>query len=623
MGLIGGIRKAADYFSTITDNSTLKKKLFLLYLLCVIVPVTMLDGTLFANLLNKETRRQENEMESIAQATRYSIAQTVDNAVFITKDYWLNERINNFLNTKYASPYYFFSSYSDLENSSIIDVSLVGRGASLELYADNDTIVNGSEFGSLGLIRNQDWYRYYRSSGRNLVLYPYIARNPMEGNIGDPVRCISVIRKLDHYPGCDKVMKLNIDYSVVENTLLNSDFAYPVYVCSGNTVLYSNRGNTSPRANFETFGDSEKRQVGYTLPISLYTQDWNICVLRQESGMLLMLRNNVWFVAAILAFSVLVPILFMYLFNRSFTLRLSELSRHLGSVGENSGRLEEIGSIRGKDEIGDLMRDYNRMASRINGLIQVVYKRKLEEQAADIARQRAEVLALQSQINPHFLFNALESIRMHSVLKHEDETAEMICKLSVMMRQSVDWGRDVVTVAEEAGFAEAYLQLQKYRFGEQLSYRISVAPDCGALFVPKLTIVTFVENACVHGIEGKSSPGWIFIEAARRGDEVTLEIEDTGIGMSEDRLRVLRESMENASIGRLKSGGRVGVLNACVRLKTFCGGRARFEVESEAGVGSTVTIHIPLDCALDGFYADPCTDGNETGVKKGGENAPC
>ena len=623
MGLIGGIRKAADYFSTITDNSTLKKKLFLLYLLCVIVPVTMLDGALFANLLNKETRRQENEMANIAQAAEYSITQAIDDAVFITKDYWLNERINDFLNTEYASPYLYFSSFDDLKSNSIFDVSLVGRNAYLKLYADNDSIVNGSEFGSLSSVRDQDWYRYFESSGTGLAVYPYVSGKQSDGTVGSPIRCISVIRRLDHYSGCDKVMKLNIDYSVVENVILNANYAYPVYVCSGDTILYANRGNTSSGGNFATLRESEKRQIGYTQPVSFYTQDWNIYVLRQDSGMLLMLRNNVGFVATILAFSVLVPILFMYLFNRSFTLRLSELSRHLGGVGENSGRLEEIGSIRGKDEIGDLMRDYNRMASRINELIQVVYKRKLEEQAADIARQRAEVLALQSQINPHFLFNALESIRMHSVLKHEDETAEMICKLSVMMRQSVDWGHDVVTVAEEAGFAEAYLQLQKYRFGEQLSYRISVAPDCGELFVPKLTIVTFVENACIHGIEGKSSPGWIFIEAARKGDEMTLEIEDTGVGMPEDQLSALRESMENASIERLKSGGRVGIVNACVRLRTFCGGRVRFEVESEEGVGSTVTIHIPLSCARDGFYADPCADENGTGTEKKGENELC
>ena len=618
---LAGLQKIADYFSTGIDNFTLKKKLFLLYLLCVIVPVSIMDGALFVNLMNKETRRQENEMANIAQAAQYNISQAIDNAVFLTKDYWLNDKINDFLNTKYSSHYFFYNDYDDLKSNFILDVSLVGRNASLKLYADNNSIVNGGEFGNLGSVRDQSWYRYYKASGRSLVVYPYISNKETDGNAGDPIRCISVIRGMDHFPGCEKVMKLSIDYSVIENAILKANFSCPVYVCWGDTILYANRGNTSSRANFETIGESQKRMIGYILPMSFYTQDWNIYVLRQDSSVLLMIRNNLGLIAVIIAFSVLVPILFMYLFNRSFTLRLSELSRHFGGVNESSGHLDEIRNIRGKDEIGDLMRDYNRMAFRINELIQVVYKRRLEEQEAHIARQRAEVLALQSQINPHFLFNALESIRMHSILKHEDETAEMICKLSVMMRQSVDWGCDVVSVAEEIRFAEAYLQLQKDRFGEQLSYRISVAPDCEALFLPKLTIVTFVENACVHGIEGKSSPGWIFIEVSRREGEVVLEIEDTGTGMSEDRLASLRESMKNASMERLKSGGRVGVINACVRLKTFCRGRVRFDVESEEGVGSTITIRIPLDCALKKHYSDPCLSENGESVK--GDDKPC
>lgn len=623
MHLRSRIQKAVNGISTINDNLTLKKKLFLLYIICVILPVIIMDGALFLNLLSKETRRQENEMTNIAQSVKYNISQVMDNAVFITKDYWLNDKMNDFLDAQYASPYYFYKSYDDLQNNSIIDISLVGRGASLKLYADNNSIVNGGKFGNFSSIRNSDWYHYFKSSGHTLVIYPYVIKNSSDDFLNEYARCVSVIRSMDHYSGCEKIMKLNIDYSLIENTILNSDFAYPVYVCSGNTILYSNQGNTSPWAEFETFKTSDKKRIGCTLPMDFYTQNWNIYILRQDSNVLLTLHNNLFFILVMLAFSVLFPLFFMYFFNRSFTLRLSELSRHLDGVGKDGERLEKICDVRGKDEIGDLMRDYNHMAARINELIQVVYKGKLEEQEADIARQNAEVLALQSQINPHFLFNALESIRMHSILRHEEETAEMICKLSLMMRQSVEWNRDVVTVAEEIRFVEAYLQLQKYRFGEQLSYRITVSHNCDTLRIPKLTIVTFVENACVHGIEGKASPGWIFIEVTQKEDEVLLEIEDTGIGMSDDRLSAMRESMTCASMERLKSGsGRIGVVNACVRLKTFCQGHVRFEVESEEGVGSTVTIHIPLNCVQNQTDA-PRIPANGQSNKKEGRDEPC
>ena len=107
------------------------------------------------------------------------------------------------------------------------------------------------------------------------------------------------------------------------------------------------------------------------------------------------------------------------------------------------------------------MDNYNRMADRMNSLIDTAYRCRLKEQKMDIARQNAELMALYSQINPHFLFNALESIRMHSILKKEEETANMIQKLAIMVRQNVDWSSDSNTIKRELAFVEAYLSLQK------------------------------------------------------------------------------------------------------------------------------------------------------------------
>ena len=205
----------------------------------------------------------------------------------------------------------------------------------------------------------------------------------------------------------------------------------------------------------------------------------------------------------------------------------------------------------------------------------------------DIARQQAELLALHSQINPHFLFNALESIRMHSVLRGENETAQMVEKLAVIERRNANWDDDNTTVENEMDFVDAYLGLQKYRFGDRLSYEVDVEEGCKKVIIPKLSIVTFVENACVHGIEEKSSPGWIFVR---------IEIEDTGGGLSDEDAAVLHNKMENASLDLLKSKGRIGVVNACLRLKMATDDRVRFSVESEKGIGTTVTVVIPGEC---------------------------
>lgn len=248
----------------------------------------------------------------------------------------------------------------------------------------------------------------------------------------------------------------------------------------------------------------------------------------------------------------------------------------------------------GKDEIGSMIRSYNRMAARTNELIQTVYKNKLVEQEMLVSRKNAELLALHSQINPHFLFNALESIRMHSILKNENETADMVEKLAVMQRQYVEWGEDSVTIEQEVEFVKAYLALQKYRFGERLSYQIEIDEECRKRKVPKLTLVTFVENACVHGIESKASPGWIFVRVYEQNELICMEIEDTGNGMEEGKRQELLENMRNADIEMLKKKGRVGIVNACLRLKMVSENKVKIDLDGEEGVGTLITIWMPL-----------------------------
>ena len=241
------------------------------------------------------------------------------------------------------------------------------------------------------------------------------------------------------------------------------------------------------------------------------------------------------------------------------------------------------------------MRKYNKMVEITNELITTVYKDKIKEQETDIARQKAELLALQSQINPHFMFNALESIRMHSLLKGETETATMVDKLAVMERQNVEWGKDYVSVKTEIESIEAYLALQSYRFGDRLSFDIDVEKECESYLVPKLTIVTFVENACVHGIESKASQGWIFVRVYKGKEELVIEVEDTGEGMSEEKVKEMLDDINNVTIDVIKEKKHVGMLNACLRLKMLTENAVKFDIESEQGVGLSVIIRIPFN----------------------------
>jgi two-component system sensor histidine kinase YesM len=248
-----------------------------------------------------------------------------------------------------------------------------------------------------------------------------------------------------------------------------------------------------------------------------------------------------------------------------------------------------------KDEIGTLIENYNLMVTQIQTMIGVVYKEKIKQQEHELAKQRAELHALHSQINPHFIFNALESIRMRSLLKQEKETAKVIELLAVLMRKSTDWGDDCVTLTDEVSFAEAYLKMQQYRFGDRISYKLDIHDDCLNILLPKLTLVTFVENACVHGVEGVGHDCMVLLSAEKENKTLNIYIEDTGAGMTKSQQEDLLQVMRKGNMDTLEGRHSVGIMNACLRLRKYFGDEIVFEIDGEPNAGTCITIRIPLE----------------------------
>ncbi len=464
----------------------------------------------------------------------------------------------------------------------------------ITMYADNPTIINGGSFSRLSAIEDTGWYRTFTESGQDTMLYFYYDNEKFPAV--ESKRRILFLKKLDFYgrSNGDKILKIELDYGNIVRSMVKLGYEFPVYVCQGDRVLLANDGRGGSNQNFDRF--TLKDKVGVSREMTLYNCELQIYILETETDVLKGIRDNIPLVALLLFTNTLLPWKLMKVLNRSLTVRIERLSRVFDNVGDEE--LSRIDEISGNDEIGRLMENYNRMAVRTNGLIQTVYKNRIREQEMDIARQNAELLALHSQINPHFLFNALESIRMHCILRNEPEIAWMVEKLAVMERQNVDWSEDTVEIGKEMEFVEAYLSLQKYRFGDRLSYKLDVDEGCLNIRIPKLTVVTFVENACIHGIEKKAAPGWIFVriyKEERKGlyGNVSMEVEDTGNGMDEGERQEMLGLMKNASIDRLKEKGRVGIVNACLRLKMVTDNRVEFALESEKGVGTIVQIRIP------------------------------
>ena len=573
------------------NDYSLRKKLIILYLLCVLAPLILTDSAILYNVVRAEQSKLQSSMENDASAVQYMLTNSVEAAATTAKNIYISSYINDFLSAEYETAFDYVVAYQTFLQDSLFESSISMNNIQVTIYADNETIVNGGTFSRLSTVQEAGWYQHALSSGKNTNFFFYY--DDWKSPAVEPKRKIFFTKEMDFYAkgNCDKLLKIEIDYSNLVRTLDIMNYEFPIYICQDGKILLSNDGHNNVGQPFETFEMSDR--VGYEKEITIYDSTFQIYILKHQTSVFEQISHNIPLILLLVVINVLLPLFLMTMINRSFSNRIRELSTAFESVKKDE--LIPIPKVRGKDEIGTLMQNYNRMVDRTNELIQTVYKNRLKEQEMDIARQNAELLALHSQINPHFLFNALESIRMHSILRQEYETADMVEKLAIMERQNVDWGNDFIEIKKEMEFVEAYLGLQKYRFGDRLSYSLEVEEDCARYHIPKLTVVTFVENACVHGIESKTAPGWIFVRIYKEKEELCIEVEDTGGGMSEELLADIQDKMQNASIKRLKEKGRVGIMNACLRLKMLTEDTVRFSIESEQAVGTMIQIRIPLE----------------------------
>lgn len=573
------------------NDFKLHRKLIVLYISCVLLPLVATDSVILYTVIRSESVERQHVMENDANAVSYAISNIIENVASAAKKIYTNQAIEEFLNCQYETPLEYVVAYNQFMKDSLFPGSIGNSNAQVTIYADNETIVNGGEFARISSICNTKWYQYLKESGLDTMLYCYY--DDEKSPAIDAKRRILFVRRMTFFgdDSCEKIVKFEIDYGNLVRNINNMSYQSEIYVCQEKQILLSNNGYNSISQDFENFLQSE--QIGYCKELNLYNIGFDIYILKNKRSIVAEGMANAPLILFLLLINIVLPWLLMRLINRSFTIRIEKLGKAFESVEKD--QLVAIASVQGSDEIAVLMHNYNRMVRRTNELIQTVYKDKLREQEINIAKQNAELLALHSQINPHFLFNALESIRMHSILRQEYETADMVEKLAIMERQNVDWGTDSVEIKREMEFVQAYLSLQKYRFGERLSYEMEVEPSCRDIRIPKLTVVTFVENACVHGIESKTAPGWIFVRIYIEENELYIEVEDTGDGLEEAEVAQIEDKMKNASIEKLKEKGHVGIMNACLRIKMVTENEAKFCVDSEKGVGTTVQICIPLD----------------------------
>jgi len=248
------------------------------------------------------------------------------------------------------------------------------------------------------------------------------------------------------------------------------------------------------------------------------------------------------------------------------------------------GILNEPAAVRTHDEIGQLTESFNRMISRLDEYVKTVYESQLREQEARLS-------ALQSQIHPHFLYNTLEAIRMHALKDRNDALSSVIESLGRLLRYTVDRNERHVALREELEFLEHYLDIQKFRLDDKLSYAFHVDVTYEDCVVPKLVLQPLAENAIEHGMG--DGPLSITVAAFVVEDDLLVTVTDDGKGMSAERLRDVESRLREP---RSETGARRGVAlrNIHQRLQILYGPNYGLVVDKRRKRGTSIAIRLPL-----------------------------
>ena len=286
----------------------------------------------------------------------------------------------------------------------------------------------------------------------------------------------------------------------------------------------------------------------------------------------------------------LISLILIAIFSRYFGKRVNYINGEINKVVQNNFELGP--RPEGTDEFVEIYDALATTANNIKTLIDEIYQHKLNQEQLLSRQNDIRFKMLASQINPHFLFNTLETIRMQALADGNRDVAQTIKLLAKILRHNLDVSESPVAIMEEIEAVSNYLDIQHLRFSNRVSYDIIFMTDVTNIGILPLLIQPLVENSFSHGLESTQSGGFIYIviDSDKNGD-LSILIKDNGSGISGEKLAQLNERLQTGTVENFTSS--IGMVNVNQRIKLFYGEQYGIELESELNKGTSVTIHVP------------------------------
>lgn len=287
-----------------------------------------------------------------------------------------------------------------------------------------------------------------------------------------------------------------------------------------------------------------------------------------------MIRLSLWLAVVVLAVAVLTS----WLLSRLIGKPLRGLASAMESFESDADHFT-YRPVGGTREVQELSDSFEHMVLRIQELMTTVREE-------EVNLRKTELKALQAQINPHFLYNTLDSIAWMCEQGRNAEAVKMVHALARLFRISISRGHELIPIAKELEHAESYLQIQMYRYKNQFTYTFDVDPDCLGYYCNKITLQPIIENSINHGLDLMVDEGRIDVRVRFDGDDIVFSVQDNGVGMSPEQLEAIMQHGPTDRTG-------IGIKNVNDRLKIYFGRNYGLSITSEPDVGTCVEIRMP------------------------------
>lgn len=584
------------------QNTSIKKQFYTIYILAIILPITIIGSFLLINTSNLLTNYYRDLLESDNLRVRTILFEITTQVYNISEEVSFDVGVQDILTSSFENTQkqieYVNETVSSIDNY-MYNYPEIDK---IELYSDNPNLYTYKQYYPVtDEIENTDWYQ--KAISQSSVFWTEMNSEDKYGNqywnlclvrkiplIKSDYHAVLVIRVSDNYL---KTRMNSQEYHIFASVDKGNIFYASEYEDYGkNQVIDINYDDDY----FKYAGDYEMnghRALVNMSTLHLYQSDSKIYICNINDKYYSSVFRIIQICMAIILLAIIIPGLLILFFTEYFSNRVLTLRKVMHQASNEDYDFQGI--VKGNDEISEAFADLEIMVQRIKEKDAQMYEARINEKELINEQQKMEFKMLASQINPHFLYNTLETIRMKAYTAGDKEVATAIKLLGKSMRYVLEnMGTAFTALQNELNHIETYMTIQKLRFGEKFNYEIvnEQRVDTQNCMILPLLLQPIVENAILHGLEEKETGGLIRIILERTTQKKCIQITiiDNGCGMSSETLERLRQDIETKNPEKKES---IGLYNINQRLKLCYGEEYGMQISSAYEKGTSISITIP------------------------------